>query len=628
MLPIALRPDGRRALIVGGGGVAARKAESLVAAGFPIFVVASSIGAALRLLLAQRGGGSAERPYEPDDVDGAALVIAATDDDEVNARVVRDARAARVLVCDATDPERGDFSMAAAVRLGTVTLGIDSGGASPAFSKRIAAELAAAFGPEYGDAARTLAGMRAYVKTVLPSAERSAVLTALAALPVAELASMNPTVAEHEVEAAIDRLRGETEKRPTARLIAASRSSALAMTQTRTVAARLAERGIATTILPVTTTGDREQHRAIDQLGSVNVFVTELEIALRERRADYAVHSCKDLPSELGADMQIAAISVREDPRDAFCSERYPSFESLPAGAVVGTSSPRRRLQLAALRPDLAYEEIRGNVDTRLRKLREGHYDAIVLAMAGLNRLRARATHTVAFAIDAIVPAVAQGALAVETRRGDDRVASELRAAINDAAAELCVRCERAALRALRAGCSAPIGIHARLEGGVAIVDGAYAVEGGAILRKCLERRVASAGAAEALGTELAARLLPPPAGRLVVLPRTRERPSRIAEALRAGGVEVIELRAGDAGPDPAERTPDMVLFPSSGAVAAAQTYLARLRPLGRRPRVAAMGPHSEAAARSAGFEPDAVSEEAAIDAFVGLVRDELGKCP
>jgi hydroxymethylbilane synthase len=627
MLPIALRPDGRRAVIVGGGRVAARKAESLVAGGFPIFVVATSIDARMRALLARQEADYAQRAYEPGDLTGASLVIAATDNDDVNARVVRDARSARILACDAMDPERGDFSMNATVRLGDLTLSVDSGGDSPAFSKRIAAELAATFGPEYGDAARTLARMRAYVKTVLPRGERADVLRALAALPVAELASMNPIVAEHEAEAAIDRLHAQTQGRPTAKLTCASRASALALTQTRIVAARLAERGIATTILTVTTAGDRQRDRAIDRLGSVNVFVTELEAALRERRADYAVHSCKDLPSDLASDMRIAAISAREDPRDAFCSERYADFESLPAGAVVGTSSPRRRLQLAALRPDLRYEDIRGNVDTRLRKLRDGTYDAIVLAMAGLNRLRARATHTIAFSVDTLVPAVAQGALAAETRIDDEYVAGELHAAINDVASELCVRCERAALRALHAGCSAPIGIHARTVDGVVVVNAAYAVADGGIYRKHVERCVESVAEAEALGVELAAGLGPPLARRLVVLPRTRQGASRIAQALRADGVEVVELRAGDGGPDPAERSPDMLLFPSSGAVAAAGPYLTRLRSMGRRPMVATMGPRSGQAARAAGFEPDAVSEDASIDAFVRLVRERLATC-
>lgn len=280
------------------------------------------------------------------------------------------------------------------------------------------------------------------------------------------------------------------------------------MTQTRTVAARLAERGIASTILPITTAGDRHRDRPIEALGTVNVFVAELETALRERRADYAVHSCKDLASEIAGDLRIAAISLREDPRDAFCSERYPSFEALPPGAVVGTSSPRRRAQLAALRPELAYEEMRGNVDTRLRKLREGAYDAVVLAMAGLNRLRVRATHTVAFSVDVVVPAVAQGALAVETRDDDAYLAAELYAALNDAGSELCVRCERAALRALRAGCNAPVGVHAELADGTLIVRGAAAMMLGEPVRRVrVQRRCRDVAEAEALGAEVAAML-------------------------------------------------------------------------------------------------------------------------
>ncbi|MBV8117919.1 MAG: hydroxymethylbilane synthase, partial [Candidatus Eremiobacteraeota bacterium] len=464
MLPIALRPDGRRAVVVGAGDVAARKAEALVAAGYPIFVVAPSIGLRMRSLVSDRN--CAERPYEPQDVQGAALVIAATDDDAINFQVVRDARAAGLLVCDATDAERGDFSMTATVRRGDITIGIDTGGASPAFAKRIAAELERAIGPHYAEAAQTLARMRSYVQAMLPPERRAAVLRALAALPVGELAEMNPAVAEHAVDTTIERLRENAPEVATRTVVCASRASALAMVQTRAIAARLAARGIATTILPVTTTGDRQRDRPIERLASVNVFVTELETALRERRANYAVHSCKDLPSDLAIDMRIAAISSREDPRDAFCSERFASFDAMPAGAIVGTSSPRRRVQLAALRPDLRYEDVRGNVDTRLRRLREGRFDAVVLAMAGLKRLRQRATHTVAFPVETIVPAVAQGTLAAETRDDDADLAGELRAAVNDPIAELCVRCERAALRALRAGCSAPIGVHAQLNDG------------------------------------------------------------------------------------------------------------------------------------------------------------------
>jgi hydroxymethylbilane synthase len=328
--------------------------------------------------------------------------------------------------------------------------------------------------------------MREYVKETFPAVERAPILRALAERSVAELASM-----------------------PATALVCASRRSELAAIQSRSVAARLAERGIATSILGVTTHGDRDRERPIEEIGGVNVFVKELEEALRARRADYAVHSCKDLAGALPPDMRIAAITRREDPRDAFCSERYADFESLPPGAVVGTSSPRRRALLAALRPDLRYENLRGNVDTRLRKLADGAYDAIVLAMAGLNRLGLRAAHVVPFAVERLVPAVGQGALAVETRAEDDRLAETLRSAVNDPSSELCVECERAALRQLRAGCSAPLGIHARLAGSTMVVEGAYVAPSGTIYRKRLERGVSSPEEARTLGIELCAHLKP-----------------------------------------------------------------------------------------------------------------------
>jgi hydroxymethylbilane synthase len=292
-------------------------------------------------------------------------------------------------------------------------------------------------------------------------------------------------------------------------VVAASRASALAMAQTRTVAARLARCGIATTILSVTTTGDRVQDRPISAIGSESLFIKELELALRDGKADYAVHSCKDLPSAMPADMCIAAISEREDPRDVFCSERYASFDDLPAGARVGTSSPRRRAQLALMRADVEYADIRGNVDTRLRKLRDGEYDAVVLAAAGLRRLGARAAHVVPFDVSVIVPAAAQGALAVETRRDDVELSERLRAAVNDERAERAVFCERAALRALQGGCRAPIGIHAHEEAGNLCVDGVVVSEDESrAVRARVKGDDEGIESAEALGTALAEMLL------------------------------------------------------------------------------------------------------------------------
>ncbi len=631
MLPISLRADGRRALIVGGGNVAFRKAEALLEAGFALTVIAPSIVDRLRALLDRPDARLHEREYAGADLTDADLVIAATDRDEVNATVVADARAARVLVCDAANPDSGDFTMQATVRVGELTFGIDSGRSTPAFAQRIARELRERFGPDYAAAGRTLARMRTYVRAVLDKNQRGPVMHDLAERPIEELARMNPVQAEHEVEETIHRIshpdaHAQGAPRRTA-VTCASRASALAMTQTRLVAAALAQRGIATTIQTVTTTGDREQDRPVSELGSVNVWVKELEVALLERRADYAVHSCKDLPGELDPAMQLAAISAREDARDAFCSERYATFDALPAGATVGTSSERRRAQLHALRSDLRYESLRGNVDTRLRKLREGQYDAIVLAMAGLSRLGVKATHTVPFDAHKMVPAVGQGALAAETLAGNDDLSSELYAAVNHEPTQWCVEAERAVLRSLRAGCSAPLGVHAQLVGALMTIDAAFATAGGTMLRERVEGGVDSLAASRKLGEQIAAALAAA-RDRLgrprVLLPRTQDRPSRIAAELRGRGVEVLELREGESGTDLMNTIPQMLLFPSSGSVAAVRPYLDWLRGQAVRPLVAAMGPQSGAAATQAGFAPDIVAPDASIDAFVAAVAHRL----
>ncbi len=603
MLPIALRADGLRALIVGGGNVAFRKAESLLDAGVAITVIAPSIDARIRTLLDRADAQMHERAYEPADLDGVDLVVAATSSPDVNAQVVADARAARVLVCDATDPEQGDFTMQATVRVGELTFTIDSGRSSPAFAARIARELRERFGPEYDAAARTLARIRKYMRETLDATQRTQVMRDLADRPLEEIAAMNPVRV----------------------VTCASRASALAMTQTRIVAAALAQRGIATTILNVTTTGDREQDRPVSELGAINVWVKELEVALLDGRADYAVHSAKDLPGALEPGMQLAAISEREDARDAFCSERYTSFDDLPSDAIVGTSSERRRAQLRALRPDLRYENLRGNVDTRLRKLREGHYDAIVLAMAGLARLGVRATHTAPFDSQTIVPAVGQGALAVETLATNATLAAALHTAVNHAPTQWCVEAERAVLRALRAGCSAPLGVHAHLDAQTMTIDAAFATAGGAMLRERLVAPVHVLADAVALGGNLASRLAAGlAAAPRVLLPRTQDRPSRIAAQLRGRGVEVLELREGETGTDLMNTIPQMLLFPSSGSVAAARPYLEWLRGQAVRPLVAAMGAQSGAAASAAGFAPDIVAPEASIEAFVAAVAQRL----
>ena len=276
--------------------------------------------------------------------------------------------------------------------------------------------------------------------------------------------------------------------------VCATRASALAMWQTRSVVALLASGGITSTVLTVTTRGDAVLDRPIAALGSENVFVKELENALRDGRADYAVHSCKDLPSTMPDDLTFAAIAQREDPRDAFCSERYATFEALPPGSRVGTSSPRRRAFLRAARPDLTFDEIRGNVDTRLRKLRDGDYDAIVLAAAGLKRLGLGAKYVVRFAIDMFVPAVAQGALAVQMRADDPRL-PRIQAILNDPQTELAVCAERAFLRTLRGGCQAPVGAHATYDGDFLELHAAIAAADGSTIMRAKRRLPIACGA-------------------------------------------------------------------------------------------------------------------------------------
>jgi len=240
-----------------------------------------------------------------------------------------------------------------------------------------------------------------------------------------------------------------------------SRGSQLALWQANHIAALLRGQGFEVEIEIIKTTGDRLQEVTFAQVGSKGMFTKEIEEALAEGRVDLAVHSLKDLPTELPEPFALAATPPRVDPRDAFVSVDYGSLAELPEGAKVGTSSQRRRAQLKALRPDIDAIEIRGNVDTRLRKLAEGQVAAILLASAGLERLGK--TDWVRERLDPTVfcPAAGQGSLGIETRKGD---ATTLEAVsfLDHAPTRFAVTVERAALAALGGGCQVPIGIHCR----------------------------------------------------------------------------------------------------------------------------------------------------------------------
>jgi len=241
-----------------------------------------------------------------------------------------------------------------------------------------------------------------------------------------------------------------------------SRGSQLALWQANHIAGLLRDQDHEVEIEIIKTTGDRLQEFTFAQVGSKGMFTKEIEEALAEGRVDLAVHSLKDLPTELPAPFALAATPPRVDPRDVFVSVKYTSLAELPQGARVGTSSQRRRAQLKALRPDIEAVEFRGNVDTRLRKLAEGQVDAILLAAAGLDRLQK--TEWVRERLDPkdFCPAAGQGALGIEARK-DDAATIAAVAFLDDAATRFAVTAERAALAALGGGCQVPIGIYCRL---------------------------------------------------------------------------------------------------------------------------------------------------------------------
>ena len=250
-----------------------------------------------------------------------------------------------------------------------------------------------------------------------------------------------------------------------ARLNIGSRGSQLALWQANHVAALLSEHGHTVEIEVIKTTGDKITEVALAKVGTKGMFTKEIEEALAAKRVDLAVHSLKDVPTELAPEFELAAIMKREDPRDAFISVKHAALEDLPRGAKVGTSSLRRQCQLKALRPDLEIFPLRGNVDTRLRKLESGEYDAIILAAAGVQRLGLEKHVRSRISADVMCPAVGQGALAIEIRR-DDAPTRTLLAFLNDADTRAAIECERALLGSLGGGCQVPIGAYAEKRAG------------------------------------------------------------------------------------------------------------------------------------------------------------------
>jgi hydroxymethylbilane synthase len=293
----------------------------------------------------------------------------------------------------------------------------------------------------------------------------------------------------------------------TAFLRIATRKSALALWQANHVKGLLerAHPGLKVELQPMTTTGDVRLEGPLSQVGGKGLFVKELEQAMLEQRADLAVHSMKDVPAQLPEGLCLPVVLAAEDPRDAFVSGRYASLDDLPKGAHVGSASLRRQCQLRYYRPDLRFSLLRGNVETRLRKLDEGQYDAIILACAGLKRLGLGARIRAVLPPEVCLPAIGQGVIGLECRRDDKRTRA-LIAGLNDPATATRLRAERALNAALGGSCQTPLAGHAELIAGELRVRARIGLPDGSRLVEAELRGTADAAAE--LGRQLAARLL------------------------------------------------------------------------------------------------------------------------
>lgn len=303
------------------------------------------------------------------------------------------------------------------------------------------------------------------------------------------------------------------------RLRIGTRGSALALWQANHVREALEKScSVQSEIVVIKTSGDQFAAAPVEQIGVIGVFTKELEDALLDGRADLAVHSMKDVPTEFSSACEIATVFQREDPRDALVSFRGERLENLPRGARIGTSSLRRASQLKQFRPDFQIIEIRGNVDTRLRKLSEGEYDAIVLAKAGIVRLGHASRITEVLSPEVVLPAVGQGALGVEfpkARKNESRCIERL----TDRDTMLAVTAERALLAEVQGGCRLPLGAWARMEAGEMILDACVlSTDGSESIRRRGRKSCVANSDAEALGREVASQLLGAGADRLLQL--------------------------------------------------------------------------------------------------------------
>lgn len=294
------------------------------------------------------------------------------------------------------------------------------------------------------------------------------------------------------------------------KLVVGTRSSQLALWQADFVIGELAKKYPELVVEKrlMTTKGDKILNAPLAKIGGKGLFTKELETAMLEGEIDIAVHSLKDMPVVVPEGLVITAITQRADPGDAFVSPKYKSFQQLPAGAKVGTSSLRRKAQLLHARPDLQIEDLRGNVNTRLRKMEEENFDGIILACAGLKRLGFGDKIRQVLPQTMCLPAVGQGALAIECRQADKET-RELLEFLNDKCTRLCTEAERGFLATVEGGCQVPVGVHAvSAEAGIRVEAVIASLDGSTLLRDAQEAEVKNAQEARAVGVNLAEKLL------------------------------------------------------------------------------------------------------------------------
>jgi len=438
-----------------------------------------------------------------------------------------------------------------------------------------------------------------------------------------------------------------------------TRSSRLARWQSETVASLLRERGAECEIVPIETRGDDIPDRPLAEIGGDGAFTERIEAALRESRVDIAVHSLKDLPIEEPRDLCVGAVLGRQEVRDVLVSRRRQRLSELPAGAVVGSSSTRRQAQLLSRRPDLVVRPIRGNVETRIRKVQSGEFDATILAAAGVMRLGLSDAICEWLELDAFLPAPGQGAIAVQCRRGDAAVRRLLQA-IDEPDLRMETDAERGFLRALGGGCSAPVASYAqragggfRIRGRVGSLDGSRMVDvqeegtDPGLLAETLARRALAQGAATLIpGGEGA-----PPSrsgslhGLRILVTRPRDQSEELSRNLAAAGavpilIPMIETRPlDDTGPlDDALRSLESFRWLLVSSATGAEVIGRRLREVRpsfawgpRAPRVAAVGPATAAALAGAGIPvhltPSTHSGASAAREIAARDRDGLAGC-